>query len=370
MADEAGLFERMKLVELEPLDTVFFGDARGMDLNIGGRSLRFPLPWTVSGALLSHYLLITGRAEDVNKGCRDLGDCESEEKGENTVFAFYGPFLSYGGSYWFSSPADIALRADSSGRGVVQIEVRKVRSDGYAGYLPEIYLPFDAEPYAGRLVDHEFLESYADGKLKQPKELDEEILSEERRVGIHIDDSRRTVKAGYTFSSIHIRPKPGLKYAVLVAEKERRDFSFSGIIRFGGEGRVARASEGSWIPSWLRRRGLKAGDIVKAVLISPAIYRKGSLNCRIPDVRNLPGRPELLGAGKLVIGGRAVMVSGWDLRTVKARRMYAAVPPGTVYYMRLNQDADRAELTLSFWRLSLFWERGFGSPLIAVGGPI
>ncbi|MCS7103867.1 MAG: type III-B CRISPR module-associated protein Cmr3, partial [Candidatus Korarchaeum sp.] len=319
MADKGDeLISRMRLVLLEPLDTVFFGDARGMELNLGGVSLRLPLPWTVSGALLSHYLLKGGRAEDLNRGCGEDGDCESEEKGEATVFAFYGPFLSYKGSFWLNAPADLASRGDE----VLLIKPRRMegiesrRGESYADHLPPVCLPLDAKPYVGNLVNHEFLESYAKGILTQPRIIKDEIDFEERRVGIHIDDSKRTVKIGYTFSSIHRRPNFGLKYAVLAAKKEGQDFRFSGVVRLGGEGRAAAVSEGEWKPSWLEGSELESGSTVKVALISPAIYRGSHGNSRVPDLGNLPGKPELIHVkGRpLVIGGRAMMVSGWNMR--------------------------------------------------------
>ncbi len=372
---------KFKLVELEPLDTVFFGDARGMEFNVGGRSLRLPLPWTVSGALLTHYLVKTGRVEDLSMGCDDSGECESEERGEATVFAFYGPFIHYGGTYWFTAPADlVALKktslsedkrcwptaqADlSAGEDEMSLVEAREGGEGYARYMP-LKLPLGSEPYG--MVDHEFLERYADGEFAKPKK-PENFDFEERRVGIHIDDGRRTVKTGFTFSSIHRRPRPGLRYAMLLAEKLERGFSFSGLVRLGGEGRAAIVYEREWMPSWLSDRRLEAGTKVKAVLISPAIYRRGEFDSRIPDLQGLPGSPEILKLGDrpLVIGGKALMVSGWDMRTGRARKMYSAVPPGTVYYLKLKEDANRLDLTLSFWRLSLFWERGFGSPLLGV----
>ncbi|MEM2219627.1 MAG: type III-B CRISPR module-associated protein Cmr3 [Candidatus Korarchaeum sp.] len=356
------------LIELEPLDTVFFGDARGMELNIGGRSLSIPLPWTVSGALLSHYLLRTGKYGDVMRGCENVnGECESEEKGEATVFAFYGPFLHFKDRYWFSPPADLVR--DGGKVGLIRF---RVGGSGYAQQLPSVYLPLDAEPY-GMLVDHEFLNCYANGKITKPRSEDH-FDHEERRVGIHIDDSKRVVKTGYTFSCVHRRPRFGLRYAVLIWEKEERDFNFSGILRLGGEGRVAKVSErglkevdGRFF--WLDNRELEAGNYVKVVLLSPAIYRSGDRDIRAPDhqmLQKLPGRPELL----MTVGGRATMVSGWNMRAKRARKMYAAVPPGTVYYFKLNEKVNRLDLTLSFWKLSLFWERGFGSPLVAVGGVV
>lgn len=369
------MFNNMKLIELEPLDTVFFGDPRGMELNLGGKSLRLPLPWSISGALLYFYILNGGSLNDVRIGCEDdAEECISEEKGESTVFAFYGPFLSYGGRYWFNAPADLILKD-----GKVTLLKPYDGKGGYRDFLPRIYLPEGSEPLIDEFVDHEFLESYAEGRII---ELKGKVTFdfEERRIGIHIDDSKRTVKAGYTFSCVHRRPKFGLKYSMLVAEKSRRDFKFSGIVRLGGEGRAAKITERNWKPNWLERSLLKGGTTVKVVLVSPAIYRRNGKDTRIPDISNLPGKPKLCtldipkgnkkngnGGNELVIGRGPIFISGWDLPRNRARRMYAAVPPGTVYYLKLEDDVDRAELTLSFWKLSLFWERGFGSPLVAVG---
>lgn len=357
------------IVELEPLDSLFFGDNKGMELNEGGRTLKIPLPWTISGTLLFHYVSTTQRLEDVRIGCEE-GGCTSEERGEATVFAFYGPFIAYGGTYWFHPPGDLIAREGAKGE-TVELQVLKPRrgGSGYASQLPPVLLPVHWEVY-GKLIDAESLANYSEGAstivVPRPPE-----LKEERRLGIHVDDERRTVKLGYIYTSTHVRVPLGLKYCMIAARKDGKDLSFNGLVRLGGEGRVARMTTTKWTPPWLREEKLEAGSIVKVVLLSPAIYRRDGRNVRIPSLEELPGRPQVceLGGEKLVLGGRPVRVSGWDFVARRAKKMYSAVPPGTVYYLKLREDADRLDLTLSFWRLSSYWERGFGSPLVAnVGG--
>ncbi len=358
------IFEGMRLVELEPLDTLFFGDNKGMEFNFGGISLEMPLPWTVSGALLFKYVSETGRISDVRKGCLNGGECEQEERGEATEFAFYGPFISFGTSLWFPPPADLIRREGSRD---IDIITPKARYGGYSSFMPSVYLPYGWETY-NEFVDHVFMEKYAEGIIEKPKRPPK--VYKERRVGIHIDDSRRAVKTGFTFSSTHIRPPFGMKYAVLVSRKDGNNIDFSGLVRIGGEGRPAKVSTRDWKPSWLKARKLRAGKVVKVVLLSPAIYRLDGKNVRLPDLAGLPGNPELcrIGESDLVIGGKPMRVSGWNSITKRARKMYTAVPSGTVYYLKLREDVDRLDLTSSFWKLSSFWERGFGSPLISLGG--
>ncbi len=346
-----------ELVAMRPLDSFFFGRSRGLDLSSSATSFEFPLPWTVSGALLGAHASIT---EDLGTG-RKLGeltwDEDIEERGELTGFMFYGPFLIWEGKEWFRPPEDLRVKFIHSRTG-------KLYRDQLPALVPE------EKEFPG-WIDHETLEKYSNGE-KVDLKVEGPRISEERRLGTHLDDLTRTVKEGFIYSAIHRRLPPGSSIGVLITGKRGQKLANFSLVRLGGEARVSRVERSQWRPGWLDDRGLSGGDVVKVVLLSPAIYRRNGENVRVPPIDRLRDKVKLcrLGGRTLVIGRKPTRVSGWDMRRKRARKMYSAVPPGTVYYLRLKGSMSRWELTLDFWKLSLYWERGFGSPLVALSGGV
>jgi len=340
-----------ELISLKPLDSLFFGDNMGLDLNSPGGGLRFPLPWTVSGALLYAHIMSVHNLGS-SYGLTSNWDEGVEERGDLTGFMFYGPFLIWRGKKWFPCPLDLSVSVE----GLQPSQNPKL----YSSQLPPIMPREDKCKW----IPHDLLERYSEGNKVEPINEVEEPIFEEKRLGIHLDDVNRTVVEDFLYTSRHIRLKDA-SIGVLVASKGEARIEVPPLIKLGGEGRPVRVTRERWTPKWLSNDVLKAGSVVKVVLLSPAIYRKNGKDVRIPELK-LPGKPELLESrSALVISGPPVLVSGWDLKRARARKLYAAVPPGTVFYLKLSEDVGRWELTYNFWRLSLFWERGFGSLLIS-----
>ncbi len=340
-----------ELLSLKPLDSLFFGDNLGLDLNSPGGGLRFPLPWTVSGALLYAHIMSTGNLGS-SYGLTSDWDEEIEEEGDLTGFMFYGPFLVWKGKRWFPCPLDLNA----------MVYLSRTNSKLYSSQLPSII------PGEGRCnwIPHDLLERYAEGKLNSVNEVEEPIF-EEKRLGIHLDDASRTAVEDFLYTSRHVRLKEA-SIGVLVASKGDVRLEVPPVIKLGGEGRPVGVTRESWTPKWLKDDVLKANSVVKVVLLSPAIYRREGKDVSVPELK-LPGKPKLLERGSaLMVSGPPRLVSGWDIKRARARKLYAAVPPGAVFYLKLGEDVGRWELTYSFWRLSLFWERGFGSPLISLVG--
>ncbi len=366
------------LLELIPYDSSFFGDSRGLGRGGQGSTLRFPTPWTLSGAALYLYAALTG---DWSSAGASKSEAE-EERGEATDFTFYGPFLRCSGRLWFWPPQDVVVR-DVGGRKALRV-LQPVQRDarGYHRWLPPIVQTKEDEPVSG-MLSLEALRAY----LKEKPEIGDPVrdvvsLSEERRLGLTISETTGTSEQGLLYTSVHLRPPKvmvnggvaDISFCALISRKSGEELrELDGIVRLGGEGRPARVTTHTMAEPlpWLQDEELEAGDVVKLVLLSPAIYRDGRVGVSHPDLSGLPGRPEYVRVNGhiLWIVGRPWKLSGWSLKARRARPMYSAAPPGSVYYVRLGEPASRLELTLAFWRRSLFWERGFGSPMVVRASP-
>ncbi len=358
------------LVEFRPLDSLFFGGNIGLDLGSSASSLEFPLPWTVSGAILSHLIRESGEPSRFLKVGSTL---EMEEGGELTKLMFYGPFLivKKGTSpdtpteRWYPAPYDLVYRP-------IKLFDKQIKGV-YSAQLPPVIATMEEPP---TWIDEGRLLAYARGEEVQPpspQSKRETPIVAERRLGITLDDGTRTAARGLIYSSRHIRLDRA-SIGVLAAWKDGNGLSVSGVVRLGGEGRPSEVNSSIWVPEWLKEERIKGDSVVRIVLLSPAIYRgpNGTFARRPPDeaLSKLPGRPEIcrLRGRELVIGPPPEMISGWDYARRRAKRMYPAVPAGTVIYLRLREEADRWELTREFWHLSLYWERGLGSPMVALTG--
>lgn len=344
---------KFSLLTLKPLDSLFFGPNLGLELSSNAASLLFPLPWTVSGALIAHLVSKKGTLSEILESDASL---EREERGELTKLMFYGPFLIHARCKWFPTPYDLKYEPAGSSGAL------------YSSQLPPIIEVVEKIP---AWIDEARLEKYVRGEeIEVDSGWEEPKLLEEVRLGIAVDDSTRTAMRGFLYTSRHLRMQDSA-IGILAAWKTGEPLDLSGIVRLGGEGKASIIEVEDWNPSWFEDERIERGSVVKLVLISPAIYwdSSGKTSRRPPNERleKLPGRPEVCKSRgrELVIGPSPVMVSGWDLARRRARRMYAAVPAGTTIYLRLKEETGRWELTREFWKLSLYWERGFGSPLVA-----
>ncbi|GEM_PF-5432583 len=390
-----------KVVLIEPFDSLFFGGGIGVPLGGSSRSMPHPTPWTVSGAVLS--LLVRKHGLDSVLNSSGGGDVESEEeKGRYIKYAFYGPLIYFSEELWVPAPRDLevvwaredemklrALKAEAwdksmSGRvregddGQSATPHEMLVGESYRNDLPPIVLSPDSiylyDHFELPLIRLRDIDDYGDslGILLlrgAPK------IYPEERLGIKMDEERGSVEEGMLYRTVHIRVQEGerdlryrrMGYAMIsigMADKEVIP-DVHGIERLGGEGRPAGifTDSGRHIQQFRGGEELQPGEVLKVVLVSPAIYMRDKWRTTtLPDISGLPGRPEWI--GPRVVTSAPRRLSGWSIPLGRARKMYSAVPPGTVYFLRMSEGADKMEFLLEFWRLSLYWDRGFGSPVV------
>ena len=362
-----------KIVIIQPYDSLFFGGGIGVPLRGSSRSLIHPTPLTVSGSILSLLIEIEGEDRVLTQRAMEGSNLEElEERGMALNYAFYGPLIIHRNEFWVPAPRDLIINWARRKDMKLEVIPQDAKSGGYGTDLePPLLGPDDLYLY-----DHfdfplapleELTSSYAYANSMLIKGAPR--IYTERRLGITLDRSKGAVEMGFLYRTIHIRGQESkrgrMSYAMISIPVDGREevSDLSGVTRLGGEGRVALITTENRSIRWLGSdRQLKEGDEVKVILISPAIYLgNDGTTTSTPDVSELPGRPEFV--SPRVISSRPLMISGWNFRLRRARRMYAAVPPGTVYRMRVREPVEMWDLMISFWKLSLYWDRGMGSPL-------
>ncbi len=390
-----------KLVLIEPFDSLFFGGGVGVPLGGSSRSMPHPTPWTVSGSVLSFLVRKHGLKTVLNSSGE--GDVESkEERGEYIKYAFYGPLIYFSEELWMPAPRDLEVvwakedemklralkagdedksrsgRIKGGGDGQPAKSQKMLTNESYRNDLPPIVLSSDSiylyDHFELPLIRLRDIDDYGDSLGIMLLRGAPRVYPEER-LGIKIDEERGSAEEGMLYCTVHIRVQEGerdLKYrrmgyamiSVGMADKEVIP-DIHGIERLGGEGKPAGifTDGGRHIRQLGEGEELQPGEVLKVILVSPAVYiRDERKTTALPDISGLPGKPEWI--GPRVVTSAPQRLSGWSISLGRARRMYSAVPPGTVYFLRMSEGADKMEFLLEFWRLSLYWDRGFGSPVV------
>jgi CRISPR-associated protein Cmr3 len=176
------------------------------------------------------------------------------------------------------------------------------------------------------------------------------------RVGVGLDPAKRSAAEGklFTVQAVAMRKRHhgnGCDYDVgFLAEIDGVTLPPELMLRFGGDGRAARASVCSTVPS---EPGV-AGQILqhrrcRLILTSPGFFSEGWLPTGC--VRNGDGSIsfDLHGVrGRLVCAAvpRAEVVSGWDLAKWQPKPAQRVAPTGSVYWLDQLEATAEALCTL------------------------
>ncbi|MCX7622349.1 MAG: CRISPR-associated protein Cmr3 [Thermomicrobium sp.] len=186
----------------------------------------------------------------------------------------------------------------------------------------------------------------------------EELWSEEVRIGIAQDTSRRTTREGLYYEAHYVRPAPGV--GLLVSFTGLDWPHQEGILALGGERRSARFVA---LPEFaLSAPPDPLPERFALYFLTPAVFDQGWLPA---DWSAFFEGPVRLVAAALE---RAETVGGFDMARGTERPAHRAVPAGSVYYFqaegtaRLRHEREHPAVTISDWGREI----GFGT--VAIGG--
>lgn len=345
---------------LEPLDTLFFRDARPFGAAMRGRG-GLPLPQTLAGALRTSMLEQVGvdveRLSQLIRDGRSLGEatqaCGCAWLAEVVV---RGPFLARveNGASEVLLPAPATLQRPRDGsRELVMLRPLETAPPGWgppcAGLLPVwARTRTRLEPARGYLSSGAWKRMVAEDVTPAADDVvsPDDLYGFVERTGIGIDPERASVQQGAIYATSQLVLKPGVSFyaeLTLPAGAPGTLFAKELTVAFGGEGRRVVARRGrSLLPAAEPREGTKGAWLM---LTTPTL---------VDSAFGIPRALEALKLAALVHAG-SEPVSGWDLARRGPKPTRFTVGAGSVYFVRtppgreLTSLADDAEHARQGW---------------------
>ncbi len=341
---------------IEPLDVLILrGNKLFGDPGSFGESLVPPWPSVAAGAIRS--ALLAHKQVDLKLfACRQVRDAElgtPEQPGPFRVMDFRVARRFADGRIepLYAPPADLVIRRKPDGSlecarmkpqdlpdGISSSAVTKLHA-----VLPERER---SKPEGGYWLTHEGWLAYLRGdNLDANRHLvrTNDLWALDTRVGIGLEAAKRSAAEGklFTVQAIAMRKRHhgnGSDYDVgFLAEVEGATIPESLMLRFGGDGRAARACVVSSIPS----EPDLAEQIVQArrcrmILTSPGIFPSGWLPTGVTQTAPREIHFELHGVKATLVCAavpRCEVVSGWDLAKWQPKPAQRVAPTGSVYWL-------------------------------------
>lgn len=335
----------------DPLDTLFFREARPHG-SAGGSELAslFPPPArTVAGAIRTFI----GESQGVNWA--EFGSDADHPLRRRIGYGddlgplrVSGPWLTCQGQRLYPAPLFLLSAGEGEHRKLVRLRIgMPVECDLGKVRLPE--LPSDcasARILESMWLNERTMSTVLAGGTPRVEDLvpKEALYAEEPRLGIARVQARRTAEEGKLYQTRHIRPKSDVAIEVDVAGGGNAGEIKGGMVRFGGEGRLAAVSvngAGGHFPQPPIADETTTGLIL--VLLTPALF---GADRWLPagfayDEQNgvRVWRGEIAGVRLTLhaaVIGRARREGGWDLAKNGPRAVRSQVPAGSAYYCTVD----------------------------------
>ncbi|HRK27391.1 MAG TPA: type III-B CRISPR module-associated protein Cmr3 [Chitinophagales bacterium] len=218
--------------------------------------------------------------------------------------------------------------------------------------------------------------------------LTDNLINIERKIGNALNNERKSTEEGHLYRVNMSR-----------LEKENQRFSFllqtnffptSKWLRLGAEGKTVVCTDETEKTLPLRQGGeeqnekpllsidiktplVEESDDVyfKIYFATPFVQTTDKKKCWLPDFDSYNADTHIAvwkGIKMQLITafvGKPLPIGGFDLATKKPKKMYRAIPAGSVYYFKLINNTDKSKLLINFHKQSLcrdsaFKKQGFG----------
>ena len=347
---------------IEPLDVLYLrGNKLFGEPGSYGESLIPPWPSVAAGAIRSALLVQRGyNLSDYAEG-RVTDDAELGAPAKPGTFALAEFQLArrlQNGTVerLFPLPADLSVvRTEDNGTKVRQIspeapanELQSSSSTMHLAVLPETTR---GKPETGYWLPESQWESYLRGESVDSEHLvhSHELWAIDERVGVGLDPATRRAADGQLFTVQAIamhkmgagESDAGFVAGITGVNQEQVPNEW--MLRFGGDGRGARASRTEPPRAQPDYEAIAGGARARIVLTSPGLFTGGWK----PNGCSRSGEPpqfHLDGVrGRLVCAAvpRAEVISGFDLAARRPKPAQRAAPAGSVYWLdELDASAD------------------------------
>lgn len=354
---------------IEPLDVLFFRDSKPFTAGEGFRAKSAfpPTPYPFVGAIRSRVLTDLGvdfqifktltKTSAMNRDKEIIEVIGTTEEGDYGKLEFRGPFLARRkqDKYYeliFPVPFDLFEKQRLSPLADLPADVQ-FNPPHDAGRPTLLW----SRESLGRELKDVFLSShdlstYLRGAALRKEDWKQKLFERELRVGIALEAGRRTVKEGmfYMPEMLRLTDKVGFVLGVaglsFTSSSIKYNLPREGLLQLGGEGRAACykiITDGNPLEVMEQLSGTIKGKIgstkrFKLYLASPAIFANGWLPDFITDRASLEGSIEGLRVRLVAAAvGKPLPIGGWDLAHNRPKTMYKAVPPGSVYFFKLEE---------------------------------
>lgn len=338
----------MRRIEIQPCDVVLFRDARPFGYAAAGGAafgVFPPHPSTLVGAIRTAAyraygvsLRARGGPVIVDSTCEAVWGT-AEKLGSARIC---GTGLWKGKALW-PSPAHLVRPRGVEGavRRAVPWSQPPWCASTLDGRLWPLWVPEPGEweAAAGYL-------SSADLRLalstrEPPKPMPEnDLVYDEPREGIALDDRRRTTRTGALFQVTTRRLKDDTGFAVWLEGDEDRPFPEHGMLRLGQDGKLAAyRTQPAGVDDWPAAPAVEGRRFV-LYCATPARFADGWLPSWV-DAESL----QVTGRGwqaRLVAAAlpRPTNVGGWDLGRQSPRALHPVVHAGAVYFFEAPSEED------------------------------
>ncbi len=356
---------------LEPRDTLVVRDGRPIQDSGLMRSVDFPWPSTIAGALRTragtnengHFQWQPAQA----KAMEVVGPLlvELDETGE--VREWLAP-----------APRDCVFFAQEDGRLLrLRLQPQSLRDGELTDHGSKPFAAFDSqETQSKAAVGPQFWRwSELEAWLRAPaasqpvtEAFGVKRIERERRTHVAVERDTQTAADGKLFSTVGLRFTTVVGARLALAARTTGAFK-GGVIALGGERRPTslRAVQTSPFPSQIMDILPGPDRLLRLVLLTPACFQNGA----VPDAATLGSEVELV----TWCVPRPEIVSGWDFETNKPKATRRLAPAGSVYWLRLKDEVDDNQFRGWLERTSMHCisdnpqDRldGFGLAIVGVG---
>ena len=323
-------------LDIEPIDTLFFRDARPFEAASRGESGR-PMPQTLAGAirtlLLERHGVDFGRlGEQMRHGVPFAQALAEFSPAAAAVAAvrIRGPYFTLCGEVLVPAPA--SLRREKETGKLMRIDPRKIPPPGWRPKTPGMRPLWrhgrETVEAADGFLKPSGLRCFLDGGTPGPDALvlPDKVYGFDNRTGIGVDPSRNTAAESliYAVKMLVLRREAGLYAEVrgpidaLTPLIKTKDEPI--LMRFGGEGRHVAVRSNNQGADWPAIP--PSSNTGRLVLMTTPAYFAG-------------WKPPAFEPVAAAVGsGQAV--SGWDLAQGGPKPNRFMVPAGSVYFLQPN----------------------------------
>ena len=362
----------MKRIELRPVDTWFFRDATPFTAEVvpqeGVQSIFPPHPPTVAGALRAAIAACNGW-QGVGRWPEHLNEVLGDGPDDLGTLSFVGPLVLQNSEPLFPCPRHVLGAADASGRWVPRALLRPgppVQCDlGDAVRLPQIVrrdgdMP-KLKPPRDIWITTPGLTRVLGGALPCGTEIVRagDLWTGEERIGLERNRDTRTAEQGMLYSTRHVRLHKGISLGLQVEGVPGHWRFPRGVLRLGGESRLAECLEWTGAVS-VRQNGRRVRGVFAVVALTPLDleWSRGTF-----DGLALAGAQVVS-----VCAGRPLRIGGWDSLAGRPLPLRSVLAPGSVLFCEASRQATSQTVAKAPWglhRMGARTEWGFG--LVAVG---